>query len=69
MQNILILQCKEYSKNPKYGVFLKIYFQKRKRMSKLKSKEYYKDLFSKSEWTFETLEAADELCEWVAKED
>ena len=38
-------------------------------MSKLKPKSYYKDLFSKSEWTFETLEAADELCEWVALED
>ena len=36
-------------------------------MSKLKSKEYYKNLFDKSEWTFETLEAADELCEHFAK--
>ena len=36
-------------------------------MSKLKSKEYYKNLFDKSEWSFETLEAADELCEHFAK--
>ena len=38
-------------------------------MPKLKSKEYYRNLFNKSEWTFETLEAADYLCEIIAKEE
>ena len=43
----------------KYGLYFKNYFQKNQKMSKLKSKEYYRDLFDKSEWTFETLEEAD----------
>ena len=34
-----------------------------------KSKEYYKALFDNSEWTFESLEEADKLCEEIAKED
>ena len=37
-------------------------------MSK-KSKEYYKKLFDNSEWTFESLEEADKVCEKIAMED
>ena len=38
-------------------------------MKPSKSKDFYKKLFSKSEWDFDTLRYADELCEWVAFED
>lgn len=53
----------------KSGRYLKNYLLKRTKMSKLKSKKYYRDLFDKSEWTFEALEEADKLCEIIAKEE
>ena len=52
----------------KYGVYLNPYLKRKKRMYVKKSKKQIKELFSRSDWNYDTIAYADEITAKIGKE-